>query len=336
VVLKYVWLKFAQVLFTSQAGHKQDGCQFELTLNTGPGLPKTRHAVSAGVRAIRTILTPVNTHTTCSSLAHRPMLKSACDNSLRGIAVKAGIVATLQPVVPRGLAYISHGGSTVHVYAAHGAVFVSRDNHFHIGRAFPSQLCTIDMMHLQTISSLLSIQQLVATVLLPKMFVASDTENIIVGGWSLGSLVARYSVLQLEACSAGPRGVFIMDERRLPPDTTIQDSVAQGYVDQGPETRRLERAGQQIAARSFTNIDFGEAPKWRVSAPSSSFTCPLRAADREFVLDDSEVGMRSTLYSKTGDVYHLSDTTHLTIGADHFWDMGRRLRLAQSNFRMSA
>jgi hypothetical protein len=203
------------------------------------------------------------------------------------------------------------------IYASHGAMNLGRTYDFDVARAIPSQFYTFGMMDTQEMASSLSIKQFVAIVLFPVLLVHRWIENVIVGGWSLGSVFAFHAALELEASISGPRGVFAFDSRGLPPMGLCR----------GPRNAHSISSANRVSFRARALVDSYsmEVARFRFPAPTHHFTCP-RMQHEAALQDNQAVESRCQFYAVTGCVDFLPNSTHMTIGSDHYWDIARRMR----------
>ena len=217
-----------------------------------------------------------------------------------------------------GRLYTSHGGSAMRVCASHGAINLGKVlGDLDVARVFPSQLYTFSMMDMQEMGSFRSIKQFVATVLFPTLLSYTWMENVILGGCGLGSTFASHAAFELEACMSGIRAVFAFDPRKVPPVC--------GFLDSGNFSSISRESRVGFSALALVNLHFMEVPHFRFPAPALHFTCPLMQHENSFA-DGCAIESRCQLYNVESGVHVLPNSTHMTIGSDHYWDIARRLR----------
>jgi len=218
-----------------------------------------------------------------------------------------------------------HGGSAMRVYASPGIFnFGTAFHGLDIAHVFPSQFFTFGMMQMLMIGSLPGIKQFVVLVLFSVLLSQGSISNAIIGGWSLGTLLAFHAASELEACSLGPRMVFAFDPRLLLPRPPCFTRVK-------PSTQRWSRevvgSPKRVDYSQTSTKEFAEVPKGRFLIPCLDFTCRLAPNEREsFFMSDDTIAARLPLYTIGGHVYAFPDAFHETIGVDHMWDIARRLR----------
>lgn len=209
------------------------------------------------------------------------------------------------------------------VYATTGAINLGKKADLDMARALPSQFYTLDMMNMQTVNACSTVKQFVAVVAMQRMLSQGSPDNIIVGGWSLGSNFAFHAAMDFEACMTGVRAVFTLDVRTLAPTPPGRLATSSG-------TMTVDREFlSRFNMRAMVNVWGLELPRWKLglqnNMPSFHFSCPLQAHEEHALLNDETIAARRSFYS-AGDVHHLPNTVHSTIGSDHYWDIARRLR----------
>ena len=132
--------------------------------------------------------------------------------------VKISVEGAAPVVETAGIFCMSHGNSVARACASIGAVKMGKDaSNLGVAHMLPFHFYTFDMCAKPAMNVFLSIKQLAVPGLLSMLFSGGCVDDSIVGGWSLGSMFAFYSALQLEACLAGPRALFHIDARSLAP-----------------------------------------------------------------------------------------------------------------------
>jgi len=250
----------------------------------------------------------------CCSVAH-----TSCQPLRAHVAhAQAPCVQEFEAAQVRIIRNINHGGSVTRVYASPGAVRIGRNMVLDIGHRLPCQFYSFDMMALCKMFGYPSCRQL-ALVICSALFSNGSVENAITGGWSLGgSHFAMPSACELEACSGGQRAVFCFDVRSLflvPRQLREQKNSSPAWMSREFRLR--------VQSRAATVSNFAGAPKWRFDVRSLHFNCFFEVA---FSMNDSAIIQRVALNTGAGEMHHFPDTTHVTIGTDHMWDIARRLR----------
>ena len=156
-----------------------------------------------------------------------------------------------------------------------------------------------------------------ATVLFPILLSYSSIENVIIDEWSLGTIFACHAAFELEACMSGIRAVFAFDPRKVPP--------VGGFIDSGNFSFISREIRVGFSALALVNLHFMEVPHFRFSAPALHFTCPLMQHENSFS-DGCAIESRCQFYTVESGVHVLPNSTHMTIGSDHYWDIARRMR----------
>jgi len=80
-----------------------------------------------------------------------------------------------------------------------------------------------------------------------------------------------------------------------------------------------------LRARALVNFCFMEVSHFRSSAPMHHVTCPSMQHENAFQ-DDCALESRCQFYAVAGCVDFLPNSTHMTIGSEHYWDIARRMR----------
>ena len=136
-------------------------------------------------------------------------------------------------------------------------------------------------------------------------------------GWSVGPVFACHAALELETFISCPRAVFGFDSRRLPPVEICNASR---------NFRSISRENRvSLRDHALANFCFMEVPHFRFPSPTHHFTCPLMQHDNAFQ-DDCAITSRCQFYAVTSCVDFLTNSTHMAIGSDHYWDIARRMR----------
>jgi len=136
-------------------------------------------------------------------------------------------------------------------------------------------------------------------------------------GWSVGPVFAFHAALELETFISCPRAVFAFDSRGLP---------LVGVCAASRNLRSISRASRvSLRARALVNFCSMEVARFRFPDPTHRFTCPLMQHENAR-RDDCAIESRRQFYAEAGCADSLPNSTHMTIGSDHYWDIARRMR----------
>lgn len=121
----------------------------------------------------------------------------------------------------------SHGYSKLHVCCFHGGInWGKRCNTIFFERFIPALSYVFNSMSMQIHCNYFSLKGFVISCVLPILFPLSTMQEVAVGGWSLGGLIAFHTGLEIEACLSQLRGLFSLDTLWIIPP----------YVDQVPRS----------------------------------------------------------------------------------------------------
>ncbi len=87
----------------------------------------------------------------------------------------------------------------------------------HSAHWLPVEFYTFDTAQMLEVFHMPSIKEFAAAVVLSVLLLHGSTDNVIIGGLSLGSSVASVLAAELEGCMTGNRAMFALDARSLPP-----------------------------------------------------------------------------------------------------------------------
>jgi len=208
------------------------------------------------------------------------------------------------------------------VYASFGGVNLGkRGMHMDVGRVWPAEFSTIDMMTVVQVSGSVSINHVVANFLLPRFLPLGAIGNSVVGGQSLGCCVAHSSALQLESCFEGVRACFWLDARSIAPRASLnRESLAAVR-----ENVNAAMARQGITAVRRV-VSLLEAPRLRPDANFLDIRCQFGGHQSALFQSDEAMEARRYFYMRAGDFELLPDTDHMVMSSECYWDIARRLR----------
>lgn len=163
---------------------------------------------------------------------------------------------------------------------------------------------------------MVAIQQVASLIVFPRILQKGSPADSIVGGKSIGGLVAYLLAETIEATLEGPRATFALDPRHLFPFSIIKLLVANHNISKGKD---LPRGGEYFC--------FLEVPWHRFHARCFEVPCPLADEDRRMgYQSDDFVNKRRSNYMILSDVCFLPDVKHILIDKSHHWDIARRIR----------
>eukprot|EP00931_Biecheleriopsis_adriatica_P067762 TRINITY_DN4182_c0_g1_i1.p2 TRINITY_DN4182_c0_g1~~TRINITY_DN4182_c0_g1_i1.p2 ORF type:complete len:240 (-),score=33.18 TRINITY_DN4182_c0_g1_i1:1237-1956(-) len=191
-------------------------------------------------------------------------------------------------------------------WSACGTAFLS------LAKALPWSLCGIDSKDLVACTAMSCLLQTSMCSLSRVLRDAGRSRlcslDLILGGWSQGSILAARFASNLEVLGFGARSVFTLDNRTPPPSLRrIPGETLTAALEQREILEGFRRTvGQQL---EFT-------------AP----LCPFAMADSDVARQfksDQELAVRRVLSSRAQQ-FELAEATHFDVGVEQAWDVATK------------
>jgi len=132
------------------------------------------------------------------------------------------------------------------------------------------------------------------------------------------------SSLEPQFFLVGPRAVFALNSRVQPTFPYKFADVVPGASDSKPHFMLQREFLSCVSAHAFVSITFFEIPRWRLCGAFFHFTCPIVA--HEHLTAIVSLPPLGRFMKQQIVVISFFNSTHMTIGAYHHWDIAGRLR----------
>mmetsp|Transcript_68858 Transcript_68858/g.212957 ORF Transcript_68858/g.212957 Transcript_68858/m.212957 type:complete len:243 (+) Transcript_68858:47-775(+) len=188
--------------------------------------------------------------------------------------------------------------------------------------------CTIDVMGLTLRYGSMSLRQTIVLCSLAEILQRGSVQHLVLGGLSLGSRSMSHLASLLAMMVGNVHCLFALDDRRRFP---LPGRFARGAVLPCEQPSRMAGQSRSFALASKLTELFGldeAGPRHRLHVELLGFTCRIAI---EYVTqlgfeDDETLQQRGLLYVEEEQTQLLDDAHHVSLGADHAWDIIQHIR----------